>query len=247
MKNAGIAGGLALCGIGLVLVGLANLGTTPSAVASGLDGAGARSDSDRESRTDRSAFMEGMGPCYAPGAPVTWTVFDSQLRPLEVISGADELACWSGDGMEVDLDGDGSIELPNASFANTGVNFYCPTCEVEYIPFSVLRRIDDGVALEIVLEFPSDIQYWLDLQGLEISEVSAVYAAVRSFFDVDGDGLRDAVLGVTWARPDEPALQKYYWYRNQLTPPVRGLAGDIDGDGRVDGFDLTIVLGDWTG
>jgi hypothetical protein len=177
---------------------------------------------------------------------VTWPVFDPELQPLEVISGSDQLPCWSGTDSGVDLDGDGSVELANSSGGRAGVSIF--TSGESYItPFSVLRRRDEGVAVEVVLEFPVDIQYWRDLLGPDVSEGSPIFANVRSFFDVDGDGLRDAVLRVTYDQQDGVSVNAYYWYRNQLTPPDGGLAGDIDGDGRVDGFDLTIVLGDWTG
>ena len=147
-----------------------------------------------------------------------------------------------------DLDGDGTIELPNTSGANAGVSFYSGTSEVFYVPFSVLRRIDEGVALEIVLEFPSDIQYWLDLQGLDNSDVDSIFASVRSFFDVDGDGLRDALLRVTSYLVDgQTQITKTYWYRNQLNPPDARLSGDVNNDGQVNGADLTVVLSDWTG
>ena len=138
-------------------------------------------DSSQMKQSPRRRSSDG---CYAPGSPVTWPVFDPEIRPLKLIRGADEIDCFSGDDMAVDFDGDGVLELANASGPNPGV--YWDGSSLYYTPFSALRGVEDGVALETVMAFPGDIQYWTDITGLK--SVSFLSSDIRSFFDVDGDG-----------------------------------------------------------
>ena len=247
MKNAGLAGVIALCGIGLIMIGLGSVGSTPAAMGISSDDLASASAFGRDSWDRRRPARRGLDDgCSAPGAPVTWPVFDPELRPLEVVTGSDQLPCWSGTDSGVDLDGDGSIELANSSGGRAGVSIFSDG-EFYITPFSVLRRRADGVAVEVVLEFQVAVEYWRSLLGPDISDDSSIFANVRSFFDVDGDGLRDAVLRVSYEQQDGSNVDAYYWYRNQLPPPSDRIAGDVNADGSVNGADLTIVLSDWTG
>jgi hypothetical protein len=143
----------------------------------------------------------------------------------------------------VDLDGDGFTELTNSNSPGFGITFGGEN----YYTFSVLLNTPDGVALETVLEIETDLQYWEELTGLE--GITSIEALVEGYFDVDRDGLPDALMLLRAST--EPALgfQQYtgfFWYRNQLTPPGDRIAGDVNNDGLVNGADLTIVLSDWT-
>jgi hypothetical protein len=247
MKNARLAGAIALCGIGLIMIGLGSFVATPNAMATATDDFSSTSESRRDISKPESPQRLGVGDCYAPGAPVTWSVFEPVARPLELVRGSDLISCFSADDNLIDFDGDGELELSNSSGSNPGVRWF--GSQIDYTPFSVLRSTEDGIALEIVLEFPVDIQYWLGLVGWQSSDDFNV--SIYSFLDVDRDGLLDALIRVRGNGLDgngvSQSIYRYFWYRNQLTPPGDRIAGDVNNDGLVDGADLTIVLSDWTG
>jgi hypothetical protein len=72
---------------------------------------------------------------------------------------------------------------------------------------------------------------------------------IRGFFDVDGDGLPDALLRASVDNIVDGNFSSqtlWYWFRNQLTPPGDRVAGDVNNDGQVNGADLTVVLSNWS-
>jgi hypothetical protein len=245
MKNAGLAGAITLCGIGLMMSGLGSVVETPNALANASDDFTSTSKSLRDVSRPDSTQRLGFSDCF-PGPAVTWAVFDPQPRPLELVRGADQIECWGADDSTVDFDGDGSREQYNTEYSNAGIDFSGTAVEY-FAPFSSLRRTDDGVALEVVMDFEGDIQYWLD--ALDIKSPSGLNVRIRGFFDVDGDGLPDALLRARVNNVVDGNFSSqtlWYWFRNQLTPPGDRVAGDVNNDGQVNGADLTIVLSNWS-
>ena len=243
MNNAGMTGALVLIGAGLfVNVFMMNTSTVQAVTAP--HAVGVFGDMEPPKRENLQRSLGSQPDCYAVGAQVTWAVFDPQIHPIDLIRGSENLECFYQQTSSADLDGDGFMELRNVD----DPGFSYSNGNARYNPFTVLRTTPDGIALEVVLEIETNLQYWKDLTGLE--DLVYIYASPAGFFDVNRDGLPDALMLVRASSGAVGDFQEYigfFWYRNQLAPPDDRMAADVNNDGQVNGADLTIVLSKWTG
>ena len=245
MKNAGLAGAIALCGIGLMANVLIGTGVAVHAIPgvdrmSQREGIADQSDSSRSYR----GFDQSCGP---ENASVTWEVFEPTIRPLVLTRGEKFLTCFDiGDDASFDLDNDGVLELVTEDGAGIQWDSFSGS---SVSPLTSIRRTDGDVVLDVIMTFDSDITYWLDLIGVdELPTDGFFYAESQGYLDIDGDHMLDLIMKVKlFDYSSGSEVEGYFWYRNALTPPGKSASGDVNGDGQVNGADLTIVLSDWTG
>ena len=195
-----------------------------------------------------SEFRSGFGEDCDEGIfPVTWPVFEMTMRPLELESGTGFLPCFDfGDDSLLDLDGDGNLEM----WAEDGSGFSWNKFDGgRNRPLTAMRRSEDVVAIEVVMNFEGDLQYWLDvLEEKSPPANGGLRAEHDAFFDVDGDGRLDLIFRVELDDWDVgSSIQRFFWFRNTSTPPARDCDSDLNDDGRVDGEDLLQLLSDWSG
>lgn len=196
----------------------------------------------------QAELRRGFGQSCDEGVfPVTWPVFDPTLRPLVLEAGTDFLPCFDiGDDSLLDLDGDGRAEL----WKEDGAGFFWDNYgESRNSPLTAMRRREGALAIEVVLNFEGDLQYWLEqLDQKSPPEFGSLAAEHDGFFDVDGDGNLDLMFRVSlddWKTGNR--TKRYFWFRNTSVPPGRSGDSDLNGDGRVDGEDLLQLLSDWSG
>ena len=189
----------------------------------------------------------GEKNCGEGQFPVTWPVFEEIMRPLVLESGTEFLPCFDfGDDSLIDSDGDGDPEM----WTEDGAGFSWDSYSGErHRPLTAMRRSKGVVAIDVVMNFEGDLEYWLDLLGEKsIPENGGLRAEHDAFFDVDGDGRLDLIFRVAiddWNTGD--SIQRFFWFRNTSVPPGRSGDSDLNHDGRVDGEDLLQLLSDWSG
>lgn len=185
--------------------------------------------------------------CFNERKPVTWAAFDTELRPMKLIRGAELLECLDyGDDGLLDLDGDGTAE--HLTEDEAGIRYSGSTVEAT-VPIMALRHDEDGLGVEVIMNFDDDLTYWLSQLDLEsMSEDATLSLYSKGYFDVDNDGMFDAIFRMSYLDfSSGEQIFRFFWYRNQLTPPTRSGDSDLNDDGRVDGEDLLQLLSDWSG
>jgi hypothetical protein len=200
-------------------------------------------DTGRESELRRGFEEE----CDEGTFPVTWPVFEMTMRPFELESGTEFLPCFDfGDDSLIDSDGDGVPEMWTEDGSGYTWDSFGGSRNK---PLTAMRRSEGVVAIEVVMNFEGDLQYWLDvLEAESTPDNGSLRAEHDAFFDVDGDGRLDLIFKVgidDWDTGN--SIQRFFWFRNTSVPPGRNGDSDLNGDGRVDGEDLLQLLSDWSG
>ena len=271
MKNAGLAGAIALCGIGLIMNGWQGQEESAHAHAA-------------SSMTSRPAVLDLFEACV-------------EAEPVALFDQVGEAICLGtllGDpgltfptpywypvpfgvrpGQQFspsDLDGDGRIdrvianpmmfsEAWNGGWQDlTAVAYRWSSYDGggwEFVDAEGGGGVGGGPPPELSVQtFQMTEQGW-SLANRNISfdftqhipDPSQDWLVYPALYDVDGDARADLVL--QWRnQPCGPGMGAdcsvvATWHRN-LTGSG-GLAGDVNNDGQVNGADLTIVLSDWTG
>ncbi len=271
MKNAGLAGAIALCGIGLI-----SPYPCPLAVHASVE-AGQEQDE--------------TGACVSDEALLVW--FDDQPQALCIgptvfarsglcswILDLDQFPNQSGFKMRMeymDINGDGVSErlvVPSATKAPLNpqncLNFACTNFSMEVSGGDPLEwdsdlgfvTSNDGTDCLALTEPPGlilnqvrsvDAGWSLVEQAISFEYESVIPDTTKDWlifttvFDVDTDGRPDLLcilLDVTTADYWTPPTSSAVWFRNITGPEP--LNADINRDGAVDGIDLAYVLNAWT-
>jgi hypothetical protein len=177
-----------------------------------------------------NAQMLGEPPCA-----VTWDVFlSTAVKVHDLPAGS---SCVSGldvAAMQSDLDQDGTIELvipseriEDAGFGNAGGGVLAS------------RRISGSQTLFVVHDLSrASVSYpWVPAQR----SIVVIPIACQ---DMNADGLPDLVCLVR-EFADASTLSSICYFPNRLTPPGSQSNADLNGDGIVNGADLTILLVAW--
>ena len=266
MKNAGLAGAIALCGIGLIMNGWQGQEESAHAHAA-------------SSMAGRPAVLDVFEACV-------------EAEPVALFDQVGESLCFGtliGDQAQYsapywypvpfglvpeqqfkasDLDGDGHPDRVMASEMMTAQSWQGGLAGSSPEPIMYRWNTESGWSFGSMNDAYLDIPPALYVQAIRPSEQGwslsnrlidfdfephrpddqqdwSVYPALH---DVDGDGRDDLVL--QWRNTmcfmfNDPCEVVGTWHRNLSgTDP---LAGDVNNDGQVNGADLTIVLSDWTG
>ena len=226
MKNAGMAGAVALVGIGLITIGLEQ----PSSNAGAT-----RDDVFRPFIRDTKPSSRSLRH-PRNGDECRISIFEPVLRPYPtscaVVPGV--LSNWDAYGKthHVDLLGLGTVQI-----ASSGIAIFEEFCGGNKGPLSRATYIatPDGIReIEIDLSLEGPLDYEEVFGGIPCG------VNVVGYMDVDGDGRNDALikpLGFT---------NSMGWLRNNYETPAR-LPADLNHDGRVDGQDLGELFVQWTG
>ena len=224
MKNVGMAGAVALVGIGLITIGL---GREPS---------NAHPPNNRHTLT-----LATLTPQPSPsrrtgheGKDCEIEVFEQALRfyatGCESAAG-DDLFRWEADNARVDLLGTGFDQTVRGGVCNVA------NCLAEAI-----------IALPIQIATPHGIRIIpLDLcpgGPLEFETVLGFIPScvkIAGYVDIDEDGRPDVMIRAT-----DGTRFALGWLRNIYDGPAR-LPADLNDDGRVDGADLGELFVQWTG
>jgi hypothetical protein len=176
-----------------------------------------------------NAQMLGEPPCE-----VTWDVFlSTAVKVHDLPSGS---SCGSGldiAGMQSDLDQDGTLELILSSERVEEVGFG------NFSGGGVLasRRVSGNQTLFVVhdLSRASASYPWIPAQD-------SIIVFPIACKDMNSDGLPDLVCLVR-EYGNTPGAVCYF--PNRLTPPGSQSNADLNGDGVINGADLTILLVAW--
>ena len=228
MKNAGLAGAIALCGIGLIMIGIGNFVSTPRAMAA-APAAG-------QGPNHIVPSLESIGNGCEEFEEEVW--FDpTTLRYMCNVANTDFAnlltTMVNKPGFE-DINGDGRGDQFN-NFTRTWR--FQDGWNSEEFGALTFRSIGDqpvygfqNIAIEWDEFLPSDAQQ---------NEVVYVYGVVPA--DIDGDGRKDALFVRERSSTNGYEL---LWLRNITEPhPL----ADLNSDGQVNGIDLAFVLQGWTG
>ena len=260
MKNAGLAGAIALCGIGLIMIGLGGHGEylTAGTVATTTNTGAMEQQASLSacSEDEPIALFDQVGEVLCLGTPQ-----DSKPYWFKVPFGFSPEQQFAA----TDLDGDGRQDrlIFNAMLQTEPweMNFDQPSSlRYEYIPSAGTWLFrNEGPSGDPVLSYqtirPTE-QGWslvntpvlFDFDLVVPDNISGSWTMYPSLYDVDGDSRSDLVLVWfmnTQCNPGANCVAEATWHRNVSagTP----LGGDVNNDGQVNGADLTIVLSDWTG
>ena len=222
MKNSGLTGAIALCGVGLVLVGLGNLAGSQPVLALGT----AFVDPEDLCAERCDTGPDGDLPYCVEQEEEQW--FEMVPRPL---CAGDGVSIGSLGGGASDYDGGSSSRLSRASNTVLDGGDWSEDSR-ELGAYSV--RMIDGIAETTYT--PITIDWTLFIPDLD----EYVYLTASSSIDIDGDGRRDLIVSTTYE-----GTRNFYWLKNITAGSI--LAADVNVDGRVDGQDLALLLGEWTG
>ena len=122
----------------------------------------------------------------------------------------------------IDIDGDGIEEL----YAGRETSYFYRVTEAGL-------EVVGSYSVREELEFP-------DPPG---EEVCNFFTGFDIFFDVDGDGLLDLILNISYRDCEGSEVAKrVFYFRNILPPPLAPCDADIDNNGNVEFDDLLRVL-----
>ena len=226
MKNAGLAGAITLCGIGLIMIGLGNSVSTPRAMAA-APAVSSSVDPNEICIPRCDAGKNGELPyCVAKETEIWFEMVPRQLCAGDGY-GLSTIAFSGGD-----LNGD---RIPDS--LSGGIRYWSDGAwsgdSTDLFAFSI--ELSDGVAKTTY----TPIQIDWSLFVLDPESDTSVRKASNPI-DIDGDGRRDLVV-----RSNSDGITNWFWLKNITAGSV--LTADVNVDGRVDGIDLALVLGQWTG
>ena len=223
MKNAGMAGAVALVGIGLLSIGL---GEKPLAATTKIHSA----------YPDRPALKihhDSKEKASAYRAKCGIVIFEHVLRPYDTTCIPGDEYRWRRQEARVDLLGIGTPQLVRGGYVNT-YDFCDGTAGPQDSPIQI--ALPTGIKI-VELDFSPD-------GPLEFEAVFGFLpcaVAVAGYLDVDLDGRPDLILNAGGEGP-----RALGWLRNIYDGPAR-LPADLNDDGRVDGADLGELFVQWTG
>ena len=229
-SNQGIRMAMAAAGVatGGVVLGW-SWARGPEAMAAEPPVAG-RGLAQHDGETAAEAQMLGESPCA-----VTWDVFlSTAVKVHDLPAGS---SCVSGLDMaaiQSDLDQDGTLELvipseriEDAGFGTAGGGVLAS------------RRVSGSQTLFVVHDLSrASVSYpWVPAQ-------QSIIVAPIACKDMNADGMPDLVCLV---RELDDAVSPYSvcYFANRLTPPGSQSNADLNGDGVINGADLTILLVAW--
>ena len=216
MKNVGMAGAVALVGIGLTTLGLNESANDANADSSvGSTTRLPRQHDGRNSRSRESACL--MRPVEH------WFEFPGEA--LCAINFNFLVSVEQGD-----IDGDGVADR----FTQTNRQWNGSWEEERDTGAFSYHRDGESVKLAFT---PVAID-WNSVLGDPNGQIVTII--VSKLADIDGDGRRDLII----ARQDQ-AGQTFSWHRNIIQSDP--LIADINRDGFVNGEDMGLLLGSWTG
>ena len=241
MKNAGMAGAVALVGIGLITIGLGNFANTPQAIAAApavvVEG-------------ENDDVQNDLFPNGSCGAAVGVRTVDPVGFTIPYCEDTWEALECRGTSAHLDFDGDGIAEhvrVGKSSFTGCWDDYwsytkYCHgSVSVSGSIESIVNRKSGGewkIQRRNLLGWGSGVGPDLDIfpcanSGYTIRARAIVW---------NNDGLGDILIRAT-----HEGQSIFSVHLNVNTPPGGGMSADLDGDGLINGSDLLALLGQWTG
>jgi hypothetical protein len=169
-------------------------------------------------------------------------VWFTTAHPMMTDSG-DYPRCW-GHGQRpyvADVNGDGIPEYLHVSGEGWIV-------DGQDQPTAGWLFVSDVVATGQATEFSTDS---VVRRSMILEHLPAIPPDVRYLFveyqlrDLDADGDLDLMVSAAASTPTQLAFFKEFWLENTGFPHPAQLTGDLDGDGKVNGLDLGILLANW--
>ena len=152
------------------------------------------------------------------------------LRASDV-NGDDEIEAFASDEI---------IPLVIDGVLTTGNDVALWYSELAQSPTGVVAKLRPVISSELVRNWAVSNEL---LHGFDYAK-----AYLMGWRDTDADGDLDLLIylfGYTYDGSDENRLDKIIWIENTGFQHTTHLTGDINGDGKVNGADLGLVLSNW--